>query len=126
MIINSLYGVPLYKPSVGPMYMTHGCGTMAAKAITEATGAEKSTKLHLHEQRYHPTNDPGLMRYICKVPQCTTFGGTWVFFNTEEENVAHWNMLHVAMLPQFNCQHPGCSGVVQADLGSLDWNIHHL
>lgn len=97
------------KPSVGLLDATHGCGTNADKAIVEANGADpnfisdlavrKSTRLCLYEQGFHPANNPGQMWYICKVPDCTTFGGAWLCFNAEEVLVAHWNTLHAAVLP---------------------------
>ncbi len=40
MIVNDLYGIPLYKPAVGPINPTLGTGAVAAKKIIDSTGAD--------------------------------------------------------------------------------------
>ncbi len=39
-IVNDLYGVPLYKPAVGPLDPTQGTGAVAAKKVIDSTGAD--------------------------------------------------------------------------------------
>ncbi len=40
--------------------------------------------------------------------------------------ICHWNTFHVAVMPQFTCQHPGCGTVFAANPGSLDWYLSHI
>ncbi len=82
-IINDLYGVTLYKPSTGPVYAQTGFGTQAMKWVIEPTVADpnfmvyrlvtKSKKVRTYKQVFWPTNDPGPMRYTCRVPDCIAF-----------------------------------------------------
>ena len=40
--------------------------------------------------------------------------------------MCHWNTFHVAVMPQFTCQHPRCSAVFAAGPGSLDRYLTHI
>ncbi len=44
----------------------------------------------------------------------------------EEELVAHCNTFHVAVVPQFTCQGPGCHLTFAADPGALDRYLAHV
>ncbi len=70
--------------------------------------------------------DSGPMRYTCRMENCCAVGGVRLAFSTEEELVAHWNMFHVAVAPQFTCQVPGCHLTFAADLGALDRYLAHI
>ncbi len=39
-IVNNLYGIPFYKPAVGPIDPNLGTGAIAAKTIIDSTGAD--------------------------------------------------------------------------------------
>ncbi len=75
---------------------------------------------------HRPVNDPGLIRYVCRVDDCRAFGTARFSFTTEEELVCHWNTFHVAVMPQFTCQHSGCKAVFSANPGSLDRYLSHI
>ncbi len=47
-------------------------------------------------------------------------------FTMEEEFVTHWNTFHLAVMPQFVCQHPGCGPTFAANPGSLDRFLTHI
>ncbi len=70
--------------------------------------------------------DSGPMRYTCRMDDCCAVGGLRLAFSTEEELVAHWNTLHVAVTPQFKCQVPGCHTIFAADPGALDRYLAHI
>ncbi len=70
---------------------------------------------------YRSDEDPRPMHHLC----CTV-GGVRLSFSTEEELVAHWNMFHVAVAPQFSCQVPGCNATFPTDPGALDRYLVHI
>ncbi len=57
---------------------------------------------------------------------CKAFRTARFSFTTEEELVCHWNTFHVAVMPQFTCQHPGCGAIFAANPGSLDRYLSHV
>ncbi len=75
---------------------------------------------------FRPDVDPGPMRYVCRADDCRAFGTARLSFTTEEEPICHWNTFHVAVMPQFTCQHPGCGTVFAANPGSLDRYLSHI
>ncbi len=75
---------------------------------------------------YRPDVDPGPMRYVCRAEDCRAFGTARLSFTTEEELVCHWNTFHVAVMPQFTCQHPRCNTKFAAGPGSLDRYLTHI
>ncbi len=135
-LINDLYGIPLYQPSVGPVEPGQLTGARAAAAIIKDTGADpnfvtdrvigRTQKPRRYEVAYRPDVDPGPMRYVCRADDCRAFGTARLSFTTEEELVCHWNTFHVAVMPQFACQHPKCSAVFAAGPGSLDRYLTHI
>ncbi len=134
-IVNDLYGVPLYKPAVGPIDPNIGTGAVAAKDVIARTGADPNfvydqakrhpEKASVFEMGFRP-QDPGPMRYVCRVEDYCTIGGMCLAFSTEEELVAHWNTFHVAVAPQFTCQVAGCKAMFAADPGALDRYLYHV
>ncbi len=56
---------------------------------------------------------------------CCAFGTARFGFTTEEEWISHWNTFHIAVIPQFVCQHPGCRTTFAADPGALDRFLDH-
>ncbi len=135
-LINDLYGIPLYQPSVGPMEPGQLTGARAAAAIIKDTGADpnfvtdrvigRTQKPRCYEMAYRPDVDPGPMRYVCRAEDCRAFGTARLLFTTKEELVCHWNTFHVAVMPQFTCQHPRCNAVFAAGPGSLDRYLTHI
>ncbi len=135
-IVNNLYGVPLYKPAVGPIDPNLGTGAVAAKRIIDDTGADPNFVSDRVEQGssagtyplMYQDSDSGPMRYTCRMDDCCTVGGGGVrlAFSTEEELVAHWNTFHVAVAPQFTCQVPECHLTFAADPGALDRYLAHI
>ena len=135
-LTNDLYGIPLYQPSVGPIEPGQMTGAKAAAAVIRDTGADlnfvtdrvigRTGKPRCYEMAFRPDADPGPMRYVCRADDCRAFGTAWLSFTTEEELVCHWNTFHVAVMPQFTCQHPGCGAVFAANPGSLDRYLSHV
>ncbi len=66
------------------------------------------------------------MRYVCCREDCRAFGTALFGFTMEDEFVSHWNSFHVAVIPQFICQHPGCWATFVADPGVLDSFLDHV
>ncbi len=99
--MNDLYGIPLYKPAVGPIDPDLGTGAVAAKKIIAATGADPNfvfdqakghpEKASAYEMMYQTQDDPGPMRYTSRMEDCCALGGIRLAFSTEEEPAAHWN-----------------------------------
>ena len=135
-LTNDLYGIPLYQPSVGPMEPGQTTGARAADAVIRETGADqnfvtdwvigRTTKPRRYKMAYRADVDPGPMRYVCRAEDCRAFGTARLSFTTEEELVCHWNTFHVAVMPQFTCQHPRCNAVFAAGPGSLDRYLTHI
>ncbi len=135
-LTNDLYGIPLYQPSVGLMGPGQTTGVKAAAAGIRATGADpnfvtdrvigRTDKPRRYEMAFRPDVDPGPMRYVCRVDDCRAFGTARFSFTTEEEMVCHWNTFHVAVMPQFTCQHAGCGTVFAANPGSPDRYLSHI
>ncbi len=135
-LTNDLYGIPLYQPSVGPIEPGQTTGARAAAAVIRDTGADpnfvtdwvigRTVKPRRYEMAFRPDVDPGPMRYVCRADDCRAFGTAQLSFTTEEELICHWNMFHVAVMPQFTCQHPGCGTVFAANPGSLDRYLSHI
>ncbi len=135
-LTNDLYGIPLYQPSMGLISRGQMTGARAAAAVTKTTGADpkfvtdrvigRTTRPRWYEMAHRPEIDPGPMRYACRVHDCRAFGTDRFSFTTEEELVCHWNMFHVAVMPQFTCQHLGCGAVFAANPGSLDRYLPHI
>ena len=133
-IVNDLYGIPLYKPAVGSIDPNLGTGTVAAKRIIDSTGADpnfvsdevvRGSSAGTYPLMYQD-DDSGPMRYTCRMDDCCAVGGIRLAFSTEEELVAHWNTFHVAVAPQFMCQVPGCHTTFTADPGALDRYLAHI
>ncbi len=134
-IVNDLYGIPLYKPAVGPNDPDLGTGAIAAKKIIARTEADPNfvfdqakrnpERASAYEMGFRPL-DPGPMRYACRMEDCCVVGGGRLAFSTEEELVAHWNTFHVAVAPQFTCQVQGCNATFAADPGALDRYLSHV
>ncbi len=135
-LINDMYGIPLYQPSVGHMEPDQLTGAKAAAAIIRDMGADpnfvtdrvigRTQKPRRYEVAYRPDVDPGPMRYVCRADDCRAFGTARLSFTTEEELVCHWNTFHVAVMPQFAWQHQKCSAVFAAGPGSLDLYLTHI
>ncbi len=108
---------------------------MAAKEVIARTGADPNfvydqakrhpEKASVFEMGFRP-QDPGPMRYTCRVEDCCAVGGIRLAFSTEEELVAQWNTFHVAVAPQFTCQVSGCKAMFAADPGALDCYLHQV
>ena len=134
-IVNDFYGVPLYKPAVGPIDPDLRMGAVAAKKIITKTGADPNfvfdqakrnpERASAYEMGFRPL-DPGPMRYACRMEDCCAVGGMRLAFSTEEELIAHWNTFHVAVAPQFTCQVQGCKATFSADPGALDCYLSHV
>ncbi len=62
---------------------------------------------------------------MCRGEDCHAFGTARFGFTTEEEWISHWNTFHVAVMPQFVCQHAGCGVTFAADPGALDKFLDH-
>ncbi len=135
-IVNDLYFVPLYKPAVGPLDPDLGTGAVAAKKVIARTGADPNfvfdqakwnpERASAYEMGFRPREDPGPMRYACRMEDCCAVGGIRLAFSTEEELVAHWNTFHVTVAPQFTCQVQGCKAIFAADPGALDRYLAHV
>ncbi len=135
-LTNDLYGIPLYQPSVGPIEPGQMTGARAAAAVIKNTGADpnlvtdrvigRTQKPRRYEVAYRPDVDPGPMHYVCRADDCRAFGTARLSFTTEETLVCHWNTFHVAVMPQFTCQHPRCNAVFAAGPGSLDRYLTHI
>ncbi len=135
-LTNDLYRIPLYQPSVGTMEPGQLTGARAAAAIIRDTGADpnfvtdrvigRTQKPRRYEVVYRPDVVPGPMRYVCCADDCRAFGTAQLSFTTEEELVCHWNTFHVAVMPQFTCQHPRCDAVFATGPGSLDRYLTHI
>ncbi len=135
-LTNDLYGIPLYQPSVGPIELGQTTGARAAAAVIRNTGADpnfvmdrvigRTGKPRRYEMAFRPDVDPGPMRYVCRADDCRAFGTARLSFTTEEELICHWNTFHVAVMPQFACQHPGCGTIFAANPGSLDRYLSHI
>ncbi len=133
-IVNDLYGIPLYKPAVGPIDPNLGTGAVTAKRIIDSTGADPSfvsdevvqgSSTGTYPLMYQD-DDSGPMRYTCRMDDCCAVGGVRLAFSTEEELVADWNTSHVAVAPQFTCQVPGCRLTFAADPCALDRYLAHI
>ncbi len=130
---NDLYRIPL---SVGPIEPGKTTGARAAAAVIRDTGADpnfvtdwvigRTEKPRRYEMAFRPNVDPDPMRYVCRADDCRAFGTARLSFTTEEELICHWNTFHVAVMPQFTCQHPGCGTVFAANPGSLDRYLSHI
>ncbi len=135
-LTNDLYGIPLYQPSVGLMEPGQTTGAKVAAAVIKDTGADpnfitdrvigRTKKPRHYEMAFRPNVDPGPMHYVCCAEDCRAFGTARFSFTTEEELICHWNTFHVAVMPQFTCQHPGCCTVFAANPGSLDRYLSHI
>ncbi len=96
-IVNDLYGIPLYKPAVGSIDPTLGTGAVAVKRIIDSTGADpnfvsddvvRGSSTGTYPLMYQD-DDLGPMRYTCRMDDCCAVGGIRLAFSTEEELVAH-------------------------------------
>ncbi len=110
-IVNDLYGIPMYQPVERYFGSDRPSGVLAAAAIIKATGADPnfvsdraiipSSGPRSYEVEHRPHRNPGLVRYICWGEDCHAFGTARFGFTTEEEWISHWNTFHVAVMPQF-------------------------
>ncbi len=134
-IVNDLYVIPLYQPAERHFESDRSSGALAAVAIIKATGADPNFVLdrafippsgpRSYEVEHRPRQNPGLLRYVCRGEDCRAFGTARFRFTTEEEWISHWNTFHVAVMPQFFCQHLGCGTTFAADPGALDKFLDH-
>ena len=134
-IVNDLYGIPLYQPADRSFESERSWGSLAAAAVIEATGADPNfvsdravkdpTGSRSHEVEPRAGRSLGPVRYVCRGEDCRAFGTARFGFTTEEEWISHWNTFHVAVMPQFVCQHAGCGETFAADPGALDRFLDH-
>ncbi len=85
-IVNDFYGIPLYKPAVGPFEPDLGTGAVAAKKIIAETGDDPNfvfdqakrdpERASAYEMMFRPQKDPGPMRYTCRMEDCCAVGGS--------------------------------------------------
>ncbi len=83
-IVNDLYGIPLYKPAVGPIDPDLGTGAIVVKKIIARTGADPNfvfdqakrnpERTSTYKMGFRPL-DPGPMRYACRMEDCCAVGG---------------------------------------------------
>ncbi len=121
---------------MGPIEPRQTTGARAAAAVIRDTGADpnfvtdqviwRTEKPQHYEMAFRPDVDPGPMRYVCRADDCRALGTVRLSFTTEEELICHWNTFHVAVMPQFTCQHLGCGTVFAANPGSLDQYLLHI
>ncbi len=134
-IVNDLYGTPLYQLADRSFESERSWGSLAAAAVIKATGADQNfvpgravrdpTGPQSYEVESRACRSLGLVRYICRGEDCRAFGTAWFGFTTEEEWISHWNTFHVAVMPQFVCQNAGCGVTFAADPGALDKFLDH-
>ena len=134
-IVNDLYGTPLYQPADRNFDSERSWGALTAAAVIKATGADPNfvpdravktpTGPRSYEVESHARRNSGPVRYICRGEDCRAFGTARFGFTTEEEWISHWNTFHVAVMPQFVCQHAGCGATFSADPGALDKFLDH-
>ena len=134
-IVNDLYGTPLYQPADRDFNSARSWRALAAAAVIKATGADPNfvpdraakclTGPRSYEVESNACRGPGLVRYVCRGEDCRAFGTARFGFTSEEEWVSHWNTFHVAVMPQFVCQHVGCGATFAADPGALDKFLEH-
>ncbi len=132
---NDLYGTPLYQLAERYFESAWSSGVLAAAAVIQATGADPKFVFNraiippLGPQSYEieqrPRRNPGLVRYVCRGEDCHAFGTARFGFTTGGEFISHWNTFHVAVMPRFVCQHPGCGTTFPADPGALDKFLDH-
>ncbi len=94
-LLNDLYGIPLYQPSVGPIKPGQTTGARAAAAIIGNIGADtnfvtdrvigRTGKPRNYEMAFRPDVDPGPMHYVCRADDCRAFATARLSFTTEEE-----------------------------------------
>ena len=134
-IVNDLYGTPLYQPDDRSFESERSWGSLAATAVIKATGADPNfvpdravrdpTGLRSYEVEPRTRRGPVPVRYVCRGEDCHAFGTTRFGFTTEEEWISHWNTFHIAVMPQFVCQHAGCGATFAANPGALDKFLDH-
>ncbi len=134
-IVNDLYRTPLYQPADRSFESEWSWGPLATAAVIEATGADPNfvpdravkdrTGPRSYEVESHAGRSSGPVRYVCRGEDCRAFGTARFGFTTEEEWISHWNTFHVAVMPQFVCQHAGCGATFVADPGALDKFLDH-
>ncbi len=134
-IINDLYGTPLYQPADQNFESRRLWGSLATAAVIKVTGADPNFVLdravkdltgpRSYEVEPRARRSLGPVRYVCQGEDCRAFGSARFGFTTEEEWISHWNTFHVAVMPQFVCQHAGCGATFAADTGALDKFLDH-
>ncbi len=134
-IVNDLYGSPLYQPADRNFDSERSWGALTAAAVIKAMGADPNfvpdraaktpTGPRSYEVESHARRSPGPVRYVCRGEDCRAFGTARFGFTSEEEWLSHWNTFHVAVMPQFVCQHAGCGAMFAADPGALDKFLDH-
>ncbi len=110
-------------------------GALAVAAVIKATGADPNfvpdravkdpTGSRSYEVEPRADRGAGPVRYVCRGEDCRAFGTARFGFTTEDEWISHWNTFHVAVMPQFICQHAGCGATFAADPGALDRFLDH-
>ncbi len=122
-----------------PLFISRRIGVLIqsdrAAAVIKATGADLNfipdwavrapTGPRSYEVEPRACWNPGPVRYVCRGEGCRAFGTARFGFTTEEEWISHWNTFHVAVMPQFVCQHAGCGATFAADPGALDKFLDH-
>ncbi len=131
-IVNDLYGTPLYQPADRSFELERSWGSLTAAAATGADpnfvpdrAAKDLTGPRSYEVESRACQSLGPVRYVCRGEDCRAFGTAQFGFTTEEEWISHWNTFHVAVMPQFVCQHAGCGATFAADPGALDKFLDH-
>ncbi len=134
-IVNDLYGTPLYQPADRSFESERSWVSVAAAAVIEATGADPNyvpdwavkdpTGSQSYEVEFRAGRNSGPVRYVCRGEDCRAFGTARFGFTTEKEWISHWNTFHVAVMPQFVCRHVGCGATFAADPGALDKFLDH-
>ncbi len=127
----SLYGLKVARPSYCSADAKPATTEEALAAFDSGTGfvehvCDTDVNVHAIPVGRAGQGHQGAALFVCTQLECTVAGGHEPLFATLEQWAAHWNPLHVAAAPAFNCMVRGCSFETTTAPDALDTLFHHF
>ena len=132
LVYSSAYDLPLITPALSGRLRIQDRGRNALEVFRQGKHhvGYVGDEAHGEDQ---PNRDVVANRwslaghhYECHHAECVVVGTAWLYFVTEEEYLAHWNVFHAAVSPWYVCRAMGCEFLVPREPDAFDCYMMHV
>ena len=131
LVYSSIYGIPLIAPAEAQGIRVEHRREQAHRAAEYGGGrvgyvSDARMDDCSHHDEVHNRWRTGATHYECHHDECYVTVTARMYFTSEEEYVAHWNLFHAAVSPWFICPVSECPYVATGEPDALDWYLDHV